>query len=135
MVLGFANLVVGRRAEVLDAVTSIEGGPDLLVRVHESLELAVELDVLAGEDVAVVLEGVDFATAVSVRGGEGLGLEAKIVLLAPSTGQVVVGGSVLRLDVVEVGSVVPVASKLTFRTSDEFSLLLHLKVEGAGQLA
>lgn len=62
--------MVGSVAKGLDAITSVKSHPDLFIRVNESLKLAIELDVLAGKDAAMMLEGVDFGAAVSVLGGQ-----------------------------------------------------------------
>lgn len=64
--LGCTDFVFGLVAEVLNAVTTVQGLSDLLVGLHESLELDVELSVLAGQYIAVVLEGLDFGTGVVV---------------------------------------------------------------------
>ena len=101
--LRFANPDIGRVAQRLNAVASVKRHSNLLVSVDEALQLRVQLDVLAGEDVAVVLEGVDFGAAITVLGGERLHLEAEIVLLTPLARQVVIRGPILGLKVVQVG--------------------------------
>ena len=53
-------------AERLDAVPPVQSHPNLLVRVHESLQLCVKFDVLAGQNVAVVLESVNFLAHVNI---------------------------------------------------------------------
>ena len=60
------DLRVGLVTQGLHSVPSVESGPNLLVSVYETLELGVEFDVLAGEDVAVVLKSIDFSSVVSV---------------------------------------------------------------------
>ena len=62
--------MVGSVAKGLDAITSVKSHPDLFIRVNESLKFAIEFDVLAGKDTAMMLEGVDFGAAVSVLGGQ-----------------------------------------------------------------
>lgn len=58
--------MVGLVAERLDAVSPVQSHSNLLIRVHESLQLCVKLDVLAGQHVAVVLESVNFLAHVNI---------------------------------------------------------------------
>ena len=106
-------------AQGLDAVPSVKRGSNLLIRVHETLELCVELDVLAGEDVTMVLERVDLSAHVYVVGLHGLRGEAEVVLLTLIRIQVVLGAPTLRLQVVQVGREVSVAGQFTLRAANQ----------------
>jgi len=55
-----AHLRFSLVAQGLHAVSTVKRLSDLLVCVYEALQLCVQLNVLAGENVAVVLEGVNF---------------------------------------------------------------------------
>lgn len=129
------DLRVGLVTQGLHSVPSVESGPNLLVSVDETLELGVEFDVLAGEDVAVVLKSVNFRAHVGILSLHGLRGETKLVLFTTVRGQVVVSSATLGLQVIEVGRKVSVAGQLTFRAANKLGLLGHLEVEGTGQLA
>ena len=60
------HLVLSLGAEGLHAIPTVQSLSDLLVCVDETLKLAVQLDVLAGEHVAVVLESVDFGAHIGI---------------------------------------------------------------------
>lgn len=94
------NLSLGLVAQRLDAVPSVKRGSDLLISVDETLELRVELNVLAGEDVTMVLERVDFLAHVSILTLHRLRGETELVLFALIHIQVVFSGAALRLQVV-----------------------------------
>ena len=106
-------------AEVLDAVSSIESGTDLFVCVNETLELGVQFDVLAGEDVTVVLESVDFGPHVAVLSLHGLRRESKLILLSLPCIQVVLSGSALGFQVVQVGGEISVAGEFALGTAHQ----------------
>ena len=127
--LGFCLVTQG-----LDAVSAVQSVSDLLVRLHEALQLGVQLDVLAGEDVTVVLKGVHLGAQVTVLALHRLCGEAEVVLLASLRGQVVICGTTLGLEVVECGREISVAAKLAFRAANELRLFTHLEVERAAQL-
>lgn len=100
-------------AECLNTVPSIECGADLFIRVNETLEFGVQFDVLAGEDVAMVLKSVDFSSHVAVLSLHGLCCESKLILLTLSYIQVVVSGSTLCFEVVQVGGEISIAGQFT----------------------
>lgn len=52
--------------EGLDTIAAVQGLADLFVGLHETLELDVQLPVLAGQHVAVVLQGFNLGAAVVV---------------------------------------------------------------------
>ena len=133
-VLRSPDFSIGLVPQCLNTVTSVQSHPDLFIGVDKSLELRVEIDVLTSKDVAMVLQSLDFRTAIAVLRRQGLVLETKIVLLASRCGQTVFSGPALRLEVVQIGRVVPVASELTFRPPDQLRLLSHLEIESSGQL-
>ena len=54
------NLILGLVAQRLYAVPSVKRGSDLLISIDETLELRVEFNILAGEDVTMVLKRVNF---------------------------------------------------------------------------
>lgn len=53
------NLGLGLVSKCLNTVTPVQSHSNLLVSVDETLQLGIELDVLTGENVAVVLQGID----------------------------------------------------------------------------
>ena len=114
MLLRLTNLNLRLRAQGLDAVSSVKRGSNLLIRVDETLELGVKLDVLAGEDVTMVLERVDFLTHVLVVCLHRLRGETQLVLLTLIRIQVVLGATALGLQVVQVGREFSVASQFIF---------------------
>ena len=108
------NLNLRLRAQGLNAVSSIKRGSNLLIRVDETLELCVKLDVLAGKDVTMVLERVDFLAHVAVVCLHRLRGETKLVLLTLIHIHVIFGSTTLRLQVVQVGREVSVAGQFIF---------------------
>ena len=74
--------MLGLLAEAFNAVAAVEGVPDLFIGVDETLELTVQLNVLASQNIAVVLEGIDLGTAVSILLVQRLCCKTKVVLLA-----------------------------------------------------
>lgn len=108
------NFVLCLVAESLNAVSSVERSTNLFICVNETLELGVQFDVLAGEDVAMVLKSVDFCSHVAVLSLHGLCCESKLILLTLCCIQVVVSGSTLGFQVVQVGGEISVAAQFTF---------------------
>ena len=80
--LALAHFCLGLVTESLNTVATVERHSNLLIRVDEALQLAVELNVLAGQHIAVVLEGVNLGAHVNVLCVQRLGCETQIVLLA-----------------------------------------------------
>jgi hypothetical protein len=74
--------VLGFVAESVNAVAAVESNSDLFIGVDETLELTVQLNVLASQNIAVVLKGVDLGAAVSILTVQRLCRKTKVVLLA-----------------------------------------------------
>ena len=53
-------------SESLNAVSSVESSADLFISLDKSLKFCIKLNVLAGKNIAVVLEGIDLSSVVSV---------------------------------------------------------------------
>ena len=100
--VGNAQVSLCLVAEVLNSITSVKGGSDLLICLHESLQLLVDLNVLASEHIAVVLESIDLCSHVSILVAHGGVSETEVVLLASGHTKVVVSSSALGLKVVQV---------------------------------
>ena len=58
--------MLGLGAEGVNTVSAVKSHSDLLVCVDEALQLGVQLDILAGEHVAVVLESVHLGTHIRI---------------------------------------------------------------------
>ena len=119
MRLRLTNLNLRLRAQGLNAVSSIKRGSNLLIRVDETLELCVKLDVLAGKDVTMVLERVDFRAHVTVVGLHRLRGETELVLLTLIRIQVILGATALCLQIVQVGREVSVTGQFTFGSANQ----------------
>jgi len=98
-------------AESFNSIATVKSLSNLLVCVDEALKLRVQLNILAGQNVAVVLQGINFCSAVSVGVGHRLSLEAQVVLLTPVGSQVIVSATILTLEIVQIRRKVTVASK------------------------
>lgn len=107
----------------------------MLISLNKTLKLHVDLNVLAGQHVAVVLQSINLSPHVSILISKGSVREAEIILLASSRTQVVVGDSALGLNVVQVGRHVSVAAELSLGPSHQVGLLGHLEVESSLELA
>lgn len=76
------QLVVRFCSDCFHTVAAVQSGSDLFICFNESLELDVQLAVLAGQHVAVLLECVDLSLNVLVAFLQGAIGESEIVLLA-----------------------------------------------------
>lgn len=114
--------------ECLDTIAAVQGLADLFVGLHETLELDVQLPVLASQHVAVVLQGFNLGAAVVVAAVKGLVCESQVVLLTASGVQGLVGDAALRLQVVEVGSQLTVTGELGLRAANQVSFFCILQV-------
>ena len=105
------NLSLGLVAKRLYAVPSVKRGSDLLISVDETLELRVELNVLAGEDVTMMLKRVNFRAHVLIIGLHGLRGETELVLLTLIRIQVIFCSATLCLQIIQIGREFPVAAQ------------------------
>ena len=121
-------------AQALDTLPPVQRYTDLLISRHEPLQFGIEFDVLTGENVAVMLEGVNFLAVVGILAAQVAILAAQIVLLAPRRSQTILSGSAFGLDVVKVGGVVAVAGQFPLRPTDQLGFLTHLEVQSSGIL-
>lgn len=113
MLVRFPHFHVRLVAKRLNAVPSVQSHSDLLVRVHESFQLCIKLDVLTGQHVAMVLKSIDFRAAVNILSLHGLRCKTELVLFVPVTVQVILSATTLGLQVVQIRGEVSVASKFT----------------------
>lgn len=132
--MGLSELGFGSVTESIDTISSVEGGPDLLIGLNEPLELAVKISVLSTEDVAVILEGGDLSCTIVISSLEALVAESEFILLSSSNGQIFFMVAVLGLKVVQVAGQGSVAAEFCFAAGNKFGLLVHLKIESAGEL-
>lgn len=116
-----------------DTVTSIESGSDLLIGHDETLELNIQVLVLALKHMAVRVERVDFRLDVIVSLEHIIVVEAHIILLLAAHIQLIVGSteSVLALERLRVH--VSVAHVLILSVSRQITLVRKLTVEVALQ--
>ena len=97
-------------AQSFDAITPVKSLANLLVSINEALKLRVELNILASQHIAMVLESIDFLAHIGVLRLHRLCSEAQVVLLAPRDSHVVISPTILGFEVVECGSQVTVPS-------------------------
>jgi hypothetical protein len=135
LLVALLHLVLGLSAEVFNTVASVKGRSNLLVSLHEALQLQVKVLVLVLQHATVVLEGINFLAEVAVTALQALVRETEVVLFTARHSQVLVSSARFSLELVQVSSESAVAGKLSLGTVHEVALLVHLKVEGAGEVA
>ena len=81
LVLGSLDLGVSLLSDVDNAFSSVQGGSDLLVGLHESFQLNIQVSVLTLEHVAVGIQGVELGLEVTVSFEDVVVAESKVVLL------------------------------------------------------
>lgn len=133
--VALTHLGLGFVAETFNAISSIQSSPNLFVSLYKAFKFAVKFDILAGKYVAVVLECVNFGAHIRILTPQALRLEAQVFLFSALRTQLVVSASYTRLQIVQVGGHVPIASQLVFTSAHQVTLLSHFNVNGAGQLA
>lgn len=111
------------------AVTSVQGGTDLLVSVDEALQLDVEVTVLTLEGIAVVTKCADLSLDIVVSLEEVGVVEAQVILLTASDSQVVLDSSQAVLSVKDLSVEVTVASVLTLSLTSQVLLVGKLAIE------
>ena len=87
-----SGLHLSESLHLVDTVTSVQRGADLLVGLDEPLELDVEVSVLALESPAVGVESIDFGLDIVVPLDQVAIVEAEVVLLLAGGGKLVVAG-------------------------------------------
>jgi len=105
-----SDFIVGTLAQFVNSVSSVESATNLLVGVHEALELSVEVSVLTVQNATVVTEGLNLTMGIIVASSEGLVGETEFLLLTSGNGEVVVGIAVLAFQVVKVCGEISVAA-------------------------
>lgn len=121
-------------AETLNAVSSIQGTSNLFVSLDKAFKFCVKFDVLASQDVAVVLECINFSSNVRILAPQALRLESKIFLFSALRCQLIVGSSCSCLQVIQVCGHVPVASEFVLASAHQVTLLSHFDVNGTRKL-
>jgi hypothetical protein len=125
------HLVICLVTEVVNAISAIEGGSDLLISLNETFEFAVEVLVLVLENVAVVLKGVDFGSAIVVSMLEGLVGETEIVLFSAGNAKIFFAGTHFAFKGVEVSGECSVAGEFVLRSAYKVVLFSHFEVKSA----
>jgi len=120
--------------ETLNAVSSIQSTSNLFVSLDKAFKFAVKFDILAGQDVTVVLECVNFSAHVRILAPQALRLESEIFLFSALRGQLIVSTSRTSLQIVQVGGHVSVAGQLVLTSAHQVTLLSHFDVNGARKL-
>lgn len=75
------HLVVSLVSQLLNTVSTVESGADLLICLDEALELSRQVFVLTNQHVAVVLQGIYFCLNISILSLKWLVGETEITLL------------------------------------------------------
>ena len=126
---GLGDLLVSSCSEVHDSVSSIEGGPNLLIGLDKSFELDIEVSILATEDVAVGLDSVDLSLEVAVSLHEVVIRESEVILLLSGNHELIVGVPQLVLPLKCLGSKISVSGVLSLSLSLEVGLLGELTIK------
>jgi len=87
--------------------------PNLLIGLHESLQLDVEFSVLTSQNVAVMLKCFNLCPHVVIAAVKRLICETQVILFASSTTQSFVGDTSLCFKVVEMSSQLTVTSEFS----------------------
>ena len=116
-------------SDVLNAVSSVQCGSDLLVCLHESFQLDVEVSVLTLEHVAVGIQGVELGLQVTVSFEDVVVAEAEVVLLLSGNHKLVLDLSGSLLSFVELTLEVSVLGILIFGLALQVGLVGELAVE------
>ena len=116
-------------SDVLNAVSSVQCGSDLLVCLHESFQLDVEVSVLTLEHVAVGIQGVELGLQVTVSFEDIVVAEAEVVLLLSRNHKLVLDLSGSLLSFVELTLEVSVLGILIFGLALQVGLVGELAVE------
>ncbi len=134
LVLGLDELRANFLSEALHAITSVEGGADLLVSLNEASQLCVQVSILAFKHVNMRLEGFNFAGHVAVALAHALVAETDIVKLLAGGGQLVLAGPDFLVKLVEVRSEVSVLEALLVSLALLAHFLFNLTVKLTLQL-
>ena len=116
----------------LDTVSSVECVADLFISLHKSLQFSVKLDILTGKNIAMVLEGFNFSSIVSVGLSHRGGCKSEIILFASSDTEVIISAASFSFNIIQVGGQALVTLNFSFGTSDQLRLFLHLQVQCSG---
>lgn len=99
--VGVLHLLIGLVSQLVDAVSAVEGRPDLLISLNESLQFSGQVFVLSNQHVAVVLKRIDLSLDIPVLSLQLLVGVTEIALLAASNIQIVLSSSALTIKVVQ----------------------------------
>jgi len=116
-------------SKVLNSVSPIQSGSNLLISLNKSLEFDIEVFILASEDVAVGLNSVYLGLEVTVSLHHVVIRESKVFLLLSGNDELILGVSESVLSLKYLGGEISVSGVLTFSLSLEVSLLGELAVE------
>lgn len=122
-----ASLGIGLLSQAHDSVSSIQGRSDLLVSLHEPLQLDVEILVLALENGTVLVDGVALGLHIVVSLQEILVVESKVFLLLLGDRQLIFGVTEFSLSFKYL--------RVKISISRVFGLCLSLQVRFVSQLA
>lgn len=135
LVLRAMKLLFNLATQTLNAVTSVEGGADLFVGFNKARELVIEVSVLTFQHVDVSLEGFNFASDIAVALAHALVAEAHIIEIFAGVGKLILAGSDFLVELVQVGSEVPVLEALLVSLPLLLHFLFNLSVELALELS
>ena len=129
LVLGALDGGLSSVSEVLHSVASVQSGSDLLVGLHESLKLDVQVFVLALEHVAVSVQSTDFSLDVLVSLKQVVVAESDVVLLLSGHEELVLELSESLFSLVLLGSKLSVAGIFVLSLSLQIRLVGELTIK------
>lgn len=116
-------------SKIHNSVSPVEGSSDLLIGLNKSLQLNIQIFVLALEDIAVGLDSIDLSLEVAVSLHQVVIRESKVVLLFSGNHKLVVSVSKSIFSLEHLGSKVSISGVFTLGLSLEVSLFGELPVE------
>ena len=116
-------------SEVLNSVSSIQGGSNLLICLNKSFKLNIEVFILAAEDIAVGLHSIYLSLEVTVSLHHIVVGESEVILLLSGNNELVIGVSQSVLSLENLGGEVSISGILALSLSLKVSLLGELAVE------
>lgn len=96
-----SHLAFGFIAELINTFPSVQGAADLLVSLNKALELNSQISILANENIAVVLQSIDFCLNISIGLLKGLVRETEVILFALAAVELLLGVAALALQFVQ----------------------------------
>jgi hypothetical protein len=123
VVVGLSHLALSFVSKLVDTVSAVKGAADLLISLNKTLEFNSKVSVLSDQNVAMVLQCVDFRLDVSVLRLESLVRESQVILLSLCTVKMSFGVAALTLKVKELSGQMVVTGTLLFKSLDKVALL------------